>query len=210
MQRVFLYCLGLVVLAVGLTLNTKTGLGVAPAISVAFAVSTVWNANFAMMVFAIYSLFVVLQFLLTSGNRSWKIILQIPFNVVFTFLLNIFGKLLPLNCTALWQQLALLIVAIVFTAVGIALTVSMQIIPNPADGLAQVLGSIAGKDTGFGKNLVDISCVVMTCVLMLATGQCDNAVGIGTLITMIGVGRVISLFYHFFEVRLDQIVPQNM
>lgn len=72
MQRVFIYCLGLVVLAVGLTLNTKTGLGVAPAISIAFAASTVWNANFAMMVFAIYSLFVVLQFLLTSGNRSWK------------------------------------------------------------------------------------------------------------------------------------------
>lgn len=136
--------------------------------------------------------------------------MQIPFNVVFTFLLNIFGKLLPLNCTALWQQLALLIVAIVFTAVGITLTVSMQIIPNPADGLAQVLGAIAGKDTGFGENLVDISCVVMTCVLMLATRRCDNAVGIGTLVTMIGVGHVISLFCHFFEVRLDQIVPQNM
>ena len=41
-----LYTLGMLVLALGLTLNTKTGLGVSPIISVAFGVSEIWGLNF--------------------------------------------------------------------------------------------------------------------------------------------------------------------
>ena len=37
------YILGMLVLALGLTLNTKAGLGVSPIISIAFAVSEIWQ-----------------------------------------------------------------------------------------------------------------------------------------------------------------------
>ena len=36
-----------------------------------------------------------------------------------------------------------------------AVTVDVNIIPNPADGLARVLGERCGKNMGFGKNLFD-------------------------------------------------------
>ena len=39
--RVLFYAIGLLVLALGLTLNTKTGLGVSPIISVAYSVATI-------------------------------------------------------------------------------------------------------------------------------------------------------------------------
>ena len=41
-NRWVLYLLGMLVLALGLTLNTKAGLGVSPIISIAFAVSEIW------------------------------------------------------------------------------------------------------------------------------------------------------------------------
>ena len=41
--RALFYLLGLLVLALGLTLNTKVGLGVSPIISVSFSVSTIWG-----------------------------------------------------------------------------------------------------------------------------------------------------------------------
>lgn len=208
--RIFLYVLGLICLAVGLTLNTKTGLGVAPVISVPFAVSTVCNLNFAVMVFMLYSLFAVAQFLLTLGKRNWNVFLQIPFSIVFTTLLNAFGSLFPITCTTLWQQLLLLAAAIVFTAIGVSLSVSMKLIPNPADGFAQVLGIVSGRGTGFGKNILDLSCVAVTYIIMIATGKCSNAVGIGTVVTMVGVGRVIALFYHFFRTNLDRVTLQKI
>ena len=59
--RVLFYLLGLLVLALGLTLNTKVGLGVSPIISVSFSVSTIWGFNFGNTTLALYALFVIAQ-----------------------------------------------------------------------------------------------------------------------------------------------------
>ncbi len=59
--RVLFYLLGLLVLALGLTLNTKVGLGVSPIISVSFSVSTIWGFNFGNTTLVLYALFVIAQ-----------------------------------------------------------------------------------------------------------------------------------------------------
>ena len=64
-----LYLFGMLVLALGLTLNTKAGLGVSPIISIAFAVSEIWSLNFGDTTFLLYILFVAAQFLI-CGKRS--------------------------------------------------------------------------------------------------------------------------------------------
>ena len=68
--RWVLYTLGMLVLALGLTLNTKTGLGVSPIISVAFGVSEIWGLNFGDVTFLLYGLFVAGQIALRRG-RGW-------------------------------------------------------------------------------------------------------------------------------------------
>ena len=42
LTRGIIYLAGLAILALGITLNTKTGLGVSPIIAVAYAVSELW------------------------------------------------------------------------------------------------------------------------------------------------------------------------
>ena len=44
--RWVIYLAGMVILAIGLTLNTKTGLGVSAILSVSFAISELWTLNF--------------------------------------------------------------------------------------------------------------------------------------------------------------------
>lgn len=44
--RVVFYILGLLILALGLTLNTKAGLGVSAIISVAYSISLIFELNF--------------------------------------------------------------------------------------------------------------------------------------------------------------------
>lgn len=62
--RVLFYAVGLLVLALGLTLNTKTGLGVSPIISVAYSISQIFDHNFGNMTLALYSVFVVIEMIL--------------------------------------------------------------------------------------------------------------------------------------------------
>ena len=52
-NRWIFYILGMVVLAAGITLNTKTGLGVSPIISVAYCVSQIFELNFGDMTFVL-------------------------------------------------------------------------------------------------------------------------------------------------------------
>lgn len=62
--RILFYCIGLLVLALGLTLNTKTGLGVSPIISVAYSISEIFDHNFGNMTLALYSIFVLIELVL--------------------------------------------------------------------------------------------------------------------------------------------------
>ena len=103
--RVLFYIIGLLVLALGLTLNTKTGLGVSPIISVAYSTAVISGHNFGNMTLALYSLFVVIELILhlirehryveeshgalsQAGKRDRKLIflmdiLQIPLSLTF-------------------------------------------------------------------------------------------------------------------------------
>lgn len=64
--RACFYVLGLLILAMGLTLNTKAGLGVSPIISVSYSISTIFQLNFGDMTLVLYSIFVVAELLLHS------------------------------------------------------------------------------------------------------------------------------------------------
>lgn len=49
------------------------------------------------------------------------------------------------------MRLLVLALAIILTGIGAAVTVDVNIVPNPANGLARVLGERCGKNMGFGK-----------------------------------------------------------
>ena len=68
------YLVGLLVLALGISLNTKTGLGVSPIISVSYSISTIWDLNFGNMTMVLYCIFVLVEMLLHTirNKRSMK------------------------------------------------------------------------------------------------------------------------------------------
>ena len=51
----------MVVLALGLTLNTLTNLGVSPIISVPYSISQITGLNLSNITFVVYAIFVVVQ-----------------------------------------------------------------------------------------------------------------------------------------------------
>ena len=200
-NRLLSYGLGIVILALGITLNTKTGLGVSALVSIAYTVANAWNLNFALMTFLLYTCFALIEvglkwgFLPPLRKVIWKDLLQIPFSLAFSLLLNVFGGIIPV-AEHVGAQIVMLVLAIVCTGIGAAMIVDMHLIPNPADGLAQTQGM------GLGKNLLDCSCVGISAVIgFVARGRLIG-IGIGTIAAMIGVGRVVALFNRCFETKL--------
>lgn len=61
LTRGIIYLVGLAILALGITLNTKTGLGVSPIIAVAYAVSELWGTDFGNTVLLWYCVFVLVE-----------------------------------------------------------------------------------------------------------------------------------------------------
>ena len=60
-NRVIFYAAGLLILALGIILNTKAGLGVSPIISVAYSISQIRDWNFGNTTLGLYTVFVVLE-----------------------------------------------------------------------------------------------------------------------------------------------------
>lgn len=208
--RAGFYALGLLVLAMGLTLNTKAGLGVSPIISIAYSVSEILQMNFGDMTLILYTVFVGIQLLLHLYNKAERRILladllQLPLSLIFTRFLNLFSEKIPNFATDYPHQfpgsfparLLILLLALLLTGIGAALSLNMRIIPNPGDGIVQTISDVVGKSVGLVKNLFDISCVLIaTCIGLFFRGNLIG-IGIGTLLAMLGVGRVIAVFNHF-------------
>jgi uncharacterized membrane protein YczE len=206
-KRFALYMIGMAILALGISLNAKTSLGVSPIISTAYCASTITGYNFGNMTFLLYLFFVCVEIVIHMCRKLKRDAavdcLQVIVSLIFTRFLNVFDMLIPnlgseeLQGTfvgSLAGRIIFLIVAIIFTGVGAALSLNMRIVPNPGDGIVQTIADAVHKDNGFVKNCVDITCVIITCATGLIFAGKIIGIGIGTLMAMLGVGRVIAVF----------------
>lgn len=212
--RACFYIVGLLILAMGLTLNTKAGLGVSPIISVSYSVSEIFQLNFGNTTLFLYCIFVAAELILHSvqgqgiPQESQKLrllldLLQIPLSLIFTRFLNLFGSFVPdfSAGAASWTdrfplRLSVLILAIVCTGVGAAMSLSMRIVPNPGDGIVQTIADCIHKSVGFTKNSFDLLNITVTITLGLLLAGHLVGVGVGTVLAVIGVGRVIAWFQY--------------
>lgn len=214
--RFTMYILGFILLALGITLNTKCGLGVSPIISVAYTFSLILNTKLGNTTFILYFVFVILEFIIHTIRKQPKKVLicdalQIVVNIVFTRFINIFSDFIPQLDTAYkgeWQgslpfRIFILIIAIILTGVGAAMSLNMRIVPNPGDGIVQAIADATGKSVGFCKNCWDLFMVAISTVFTLTmyTKIAEtpiksflSVIGLGTILAVIGVGRVIAIF----------------
>ena len=214
--RLMIYLAGLLILALGLTLNTKAGLGVSAIISVSYCISLVLQLNFGDVTLGLYVVFVIIEMILhgiaLKKQKSLKKtlvmdVLQIPLSIVFTRLLNLYGVFLPDQ--AMWLRLGVLLIAILLTGIGAAMSLNMRLIPNPGDGIVQAIADTFHKSVGFSKNMFDLVNITIAIVIGLSVVGELSGVGIGTVLAVIGVGRSIALFNHLTLHRLNELAGLN-
>ena len=182
--RIVFYVAGLLILVLGIILNTKSGLGVSPIISVAYSITTIGGFNFGNITFLLYSAFVVVEIVLhifrnhrysgeaggaiaPAAHRDLKLVLvmdllQLPLSLVFTRFMNLFSALLPTPSDNMPSRLLVLAAGIILTGIGAAMSLNMRIIPNPGDGIVQAISDCIGKSVGFTKNCFDLFNICLT------------------------------------------------
>ena len=163
------------------------------------------------MTFLLYASFVVIQMALhlMPGKRRPEDrkkavladVLQLPLSYFFTMLLNLLSAWIPAAET-MAARIAVLLISVILVGTGAALSLDMRLIANPGDGLVQAVSDRTGIDLGLSKNVVDITCVTLTCLLSMTVSHRILGVGVGTLIAMIGIGRVIAFVNKLFGERL--------
>ena len=190
--RLTLYIAGGIILAFGITLNTKTLLGVSPIISIPYAISVIGDFPLGVVTFIFYAFCIFMQFVLLQKEFEKIRLCQIFMSFVTSLFIQIFDHLLP-TPESFSLRLVILAAAIILTGIGAAMTVAMQICPNPADGLAEVIGRKCRKNLGFGKNLFDLIGILISLSLGFIFRHHIIGIGIGTILSMIFTGRVIAL-----------------
>ncbi len=207
------YLTGGVALTCGLTLATKSGLGASAIISTPFAVSNAFQIPISVTTFCTYALMTLLQIFIKRKNFSWRDLLQLPLSLIFSSLLGWFSGLFSLQLTQLWQNVILMLIAIVLIGMGAAMMVDMRIVPQAPEGLAQAINEAMNWDLGLAKNLLDLCCVVMALLIDLLFSKKIISVGVGTILAMLLVGRVIFVFNRYCKIpmcRLAGFVDVNV
>lgn len=190
--RLIIYIAGIIILSFGITLNTKSLLGVSPIISMPYTISVLSGGALGVLTFLFYIAFIFLQFVFLRREFELTRLLQIFISFVTSAFIQLFDYLLPIPENMI-VRFIILATAIILTGIGAALTVTMRFAPNPADGLADVIGRKSGKDFGFGKNLFDLLSLLFSVSIGLIFGRKIIGIGIGTVLSMIFTGRVIAL-----------------
>ena len=191
--RLLIFCAGLVILSLGIDLNTKTQLGISPINSVPFNVHKLTGLPLWVCVYAFYMVFILMQWLLLKKDFHPIQFLQIGTSFVCSILIQFFDDRLPLLTTPVSQYLVL-VLAVVLTAIGSAVTAGMHLTPNPGEGAAAAIGTAMKKDFALGKNVLDLGCVVLSVAITLIFTRKIMNIGIGTLVSMLFTGRVVKLF----------------
>jgi uncharacterized membrane protein YczE len=196
------------ILALGLILYTKADLGVSPIISIPYGISVIFHVNLGNASLCIFLLCVLGQLILRGKNFRLLDMLQIPLSIVFSRVMNIFNDMILIECNTLILKLLVLIAAILFTGIGAAITIEMKIMPTAPDGFAQAIAERMRKGLGLAKNILDISCVLITLAISLLFAGKVIGIGIGTLASVLGVGRTIALFNYFFKKKMIVLVSE--
>jgi len=204
LRRLPLYLLGNFVLALGVAVAVKSDLGITPVNSIAFVASRIFSVDHGLMTACVYGGYVLIQFAILRKEFHPVNFLQIAVALLFGLFVSVCNRLLSFPTPeAYWARIALMLASVVVIALGILLYLRADLLPQPAEGLLLAIQKKSRWKLHNVKLFFDCAVVAIAAALGLAAVR--HVVGIreGTLIAMLGVGRVMGVLSNFFRVRSE-------
>lgn len=180
LNRIIMYIIGMLLLALGGILAIKSNLGASPVSSLPLSISKVSKISLGTATTILYSTYVLLQ--ITILKREFNIIqiLQILFAILFGKIMNIFNLIININIDSFYIRLVICILSCYITAIGISFTVKANIVPIAPDGLTQVISKKIKVDFGKTKIYFDCTVVLLSIIVLFLNNKGLEGLGIGT------------------------------
>lgn len=191
-KRIIVYVVGILILALGTVLFTRSHLGVSAIVSVPFTLSLVTPITLGMCTTIVYSSFVIIALILYREVKL-KVLLQLPFSFIFGLVIDMYNNILTIDPQSIITRIFCLAFAVIATAVGISMMVKADFIVNPPDGIVQAISKVTGKEFGTAKWIWDLAMVIFAGVVgFMAEGRIVG-IGIGTIVAVFTIGNLIKL-----------------
>lgn len=194
LKRISIYFLGLVILCLGVVLNTKTNLGVAAINGIPYVLANTTSMSLGTAVLMMYCLFVGIQ---CGVNKqiNLKTLSQLPISLLFGRMVDFINMyVLQFEAQTFIHGFIMLAVAIVLVAVGTTLVVSTNLVPNAPDGLVQVIAKRWNLSFGIVKLIFDGICLFIAALIAWLMLHQIVGLGIGTVCSMAFTGPLCSYF----------------
>lgn len=192
-----LFIFGLFVSGVGVAITKKGELGVSPVSSVANIMSIyipklslgnwliIWNC-----------VLILGQILILRKEFKLFQLLQVPLSFLFGYFTDFGTWMMSYVKTDIYPvKLMCVIIGTVVLGIGIAITVSVNVIMNSGEAFVKAISDKTGKEFGSVKTVFDISCVSLSVILSLIFFR-GKILGTreGTLIAAIFTGVCVKFF----------------
>ncbi len=208
-KRIFFYFAGILILGLGIVLNTKTGLGVAAINSFPYATAQMSGLTLGNATTILYVAFILAQ-LLIYRNVAIKVLLQIPFSYFMGMIIDFYDRLIVIENPEMAWALALLLGAIMLTALGAYMVVAMDFVPNPADGLVNAIAKKIDREFGKTKLMFDCVMIMTTITVSLMFAGHLIGIGIGTIVSAAMIGNIIVLYSRLFNSYFKKVVDDSI
>ena len=193
--RWLIYVAGMSVQGLGLYLNARCGLGTSALLGVAYVLGLFWNVSFGDATKVIFAVYILAQFVVRGWKgKQWRDLLQLPVAIFIGEVFNLLDAVFPIELVmSSWVlRILVLLCAVTLNGIGATLAVNMRLIPSPGDGIVQALADRTGMEMGKMKRIADCTLVVTAAVLSFVLFGRLEGVGIGTVVAMLAVGKIIS------------------
>ena len=204
-RRLCIYLLGMLVLALGIVLCARCNLGVTPITTIPYALARFVPLSFGTLTSLHHLANVIVQYVLEKRLWNPRVLLQLPECVLFGMLVDLVDATVVLQPQHLGVEVALMLVSIVFIACGTLVMVSMDLIANPPDSCVHLISELLHGDMGVVKRTYDITMVCITVVIDLVYAQDLYGLGIASIVSMFGVGWLLTHLQRLFGRRLVQL-----
>ena len=203
--RWLIYVAGMSIQGLGLYLNARCGLGTSALLGVAYVGSLASDMTFGDASKIVFALYIVAQFIVRGWKgKQWRDLLQLPVALFVGEVFNLLDAVFPTELVqSSWAlRILVLICAVTFNGIGATLAVNMRLIPSPGDGIVQALADRTGMELGKMKRIMDCTMVVLAVIMSFALFGRLEGVGLGTVVAIFGVGKIISKCNRLFGAQI--------
>lgn len=193
MKRLINYLIGLNVLVLGITLNTRSLLGVSAFTTLPYALKEMTPISFGVANIMLYMVLVVAQ-LLIERKLKMDILLEVPFSFIMGYILDLYQIIIPASPESLGLRIVILLAGNICTAFGVYTMVQSHLVLAPVDGVILSISNNYNKAYSLCKNCFDITMIILTIILCLVTRSPLYGIGVGTIFSALCVGRIIKWF----------------